>query len=235
MSETAEKTDTKNSDKAQSKRMTIADVQANLDKVVDSTNEAVGSLQDQIATIGDSQNAILEQLKAMSAAHHPTGAMATGGGNSVEAALQDLGGRGVIDDDAMGAMDKLSYMELRDKHLPTKEEYEKFMHEKCLVRIHPDARDNPELFASVSVNGRQFVLARGPVVEIPRYAVYALARSKPHSYTPQKDKDVTTHEKTNVNAYVYREHRYLRFPFEVIKDENPLGPAWLQMVLREDH
>jgi len=107
-------------------------------------------------------------------------------------------------------------------------EQEKFMEEILDVYVHSSSNENDPPHGIVNCNGINQPFFRGEVTPMRRKYVEILARMKETKYS-QPAQNMMNPEAGNVviprtmNVY----------PFQVNKDPNPLGPAWLQHILLE--
>lgn len=104
-------------------------------------------------------------------------------------------------------------------------ELEKFMSEVLTVRIYPTPDKNAVQFPTPSCNGVNQPFIRGKVQKVRRKYVEILARTRTTGYT-QMVPDSSRPEHILMipsDALVY--------PFEVLHDPNPTGPAWLKAIL----
>lgn len=100
-----------------------------------------------------------------------------------------------------------------------------FMEEKMEVLVHESTDANAEPIVQVACNGINQFFPRGTPVVCKRKYVEVLARAKETSIATQTvntDRDVIN----RINK-----HTALRYPFSVIRDENPKGATWLKSVL----
>lgn len=100
-----------------------------------------------------------------------------------------------------------------------------FMEERMEVMVHESTDSNAEPIVHVACNGINQFFPRGEPVTVKRKFVEVLARAKQTSISTQTvntDRDVIN----RINK-----HTALRYPFSVIRDENPKGAAWLKSVL----
>lgn len=98
-----------------------------------------------------------------------------------------------------------------------------FMEEVLEVQLSESTNPNDENIVYVSNNGISQYFIRGRIQQVKRKFVEVLARAK--------QTNVTTEE---VNReVVLRRQTSLKYPFQVIYDPNPKGPAWLKGILTE--
>jgi hypothetical protein len=100
-----------------------------------------------------------------------------------------------------------------------------FLEEKVDVLVHESTDPNAEPIVPTAVNGVNQFFPRGQVVTCKRKFVEVLARSKVESF-----KTKVIHEDGNVYNRMERQRGY-RYPFSVVRDDNPKGHAWLKSVM----
>ncbi len=105
---------------------------------------------------------------------------------------------------------------------------EQFMNEPVDVMINESTDPNADPMPTVFVNGTPQRFFRGRVQTVKRKYVEALARAK---QTHVGTREFTNHEGA-LDVKITRSTG-LRFPFSVMADANPNGPAWLKKVLAE--
>lgn len=102
----------------------------------------------------------------------------------------------------------------------------KFMAEPVTIFFHESSDKEAPRFEEININGRLEVFERGKEKTVPRYFVDHLARMKVTT--------ITSVERTNDEGLKYMQqvpYTKLKFPFNVVRDDNPLGPAWLKATL----
>ena len=102
----------------------------------------------------------------------------------------------------------------------------KFMEEHVEVMLHESTDPNAENPVFTSCNGVSQYFSRGQVQRVKRKFVYILASCKEHN--------ISTPEYTapdGSRATGIRKTSSLKYPFSIISDPNPRGPAWLKSVL----
>lgn len=104
-------------------------------------------------------------------------------------------------------------------------ELEAFMNEPVMVTVMSGGKDNEAPFVPVSVNGVMQMFRRDVPIVVKRKYVERLARAKETSY--DQDLDERQGERMNVLQQI----KSLRYPFQVNRDDNPKGSAWLRAVL----
>lgn len=105
---------------------------------------------------------------------------------------------------------------------------ETFMNEIVEVFVHSSSDENAPDHFILNVNGSNQPVFRGHVTPMKRMFLEVLARMKETKYS-QRNMDFSAPEKSNQiiprTAQVY--------PFEIVKDPNRNGPAWLHKILSE--
>lgn len=108
-------------------------------------------------------------------------------------------------------------------------EEEVFMNEIVEVYCYPSTNENEPPHFTLSVNGTNQPVFRGSVTPMKRKYLEVLARMKQTAFT-QPARDIMNPEAGNQligrTALVY--------PFELRKDPNPRGPAWLAAIVSEN-
>lgn len=105
-------------------------------------------------------------------------------------------------------------------------EDESFMNEPVTVRIATTTDKNAPPMAMPQVNGVNQPIFRGVPTTVKRKYVEALARARETSY--QQQADPNSPDKIDMVPTTV-----LSFPFEILRDNNPKGRAWLEKVLAE--
>lgn len=114
------------------------------------------------------------------------------------------------------------------RYTAEKLEYEMFMHEYLLVRLH-DTTDETQIPVPQTTNsGRSQFFVRGQPQWVRRLSIEPLARAKKTTYTQQ-----LVGESEN-KQYINIPHTALMYPFEVLKD-SPRGKQWLRAILNEPY
>lgn len=104
----------------------------------------------------------------------------------------------------------------------------KFMEEPVQVRVHATAEANPEPIIGIWNNGRSQFFIRNQIQTVKRKFVEGLARARTTRYTQEIYRDAN-----GDTAIRNIPSTALRYPFSVIRDDNPNGGAWLSKVLDE--
>ena len=103
-----------------------------------------------------------------------------------------------------------------------------FFNEIVHVKILDDARPNAEQTIQTSVNGVNQFFIRGQVTKVKRMFLEVLARARPYNLSTPEYVDSTGNKATKINKTFG-----LSYPFQVLRDPNPDGPAWLERTLLE--
>jgi hypothetical protein len=105
---------------------------------------------------------------------------------------------------------------------------EAFMNEMVEILVHTTTDENAPPMVLLNVNGTNQPIPRGVPVKVRRKYVEVLARCKETKYR-QPDRDMMNPEQGNEmlgrTGQVY--------PFQLVSDPNPKGPAWLAAVQAE--
>lgn len=104
---------------------------------------------------------------------------------------------------------------------------EAFMNEFVTVHVHSTTDENQPSQFIINCNGVNQPVIRGVDISMRRKYVEILARMKETKYT-----QVTPNPAAPDVSELKARHG-LVYPFDLIKDENPRGRAWLQNVLAE--
>lgn len=106
---------------------------------------------------------------------------------------------------------------------------EAFYNEMVDIIVHESTDPAAVPIPQINVNGVNQFFLRGQKQAVKRKFVARLARMKQRRYTQQIANDPAS---GNVIQRMVP-HVGLRYPFSVINDPNPKGPAWLQKILSE--
>jgi hypothetical protein len=115
-----------------------------------------------------------------------------------------------------------------DKSLAAAVKEAKFMEEIVEIEIAPDTNENAQPMVVLNVNGINQPVWRGYPTPVRRKFVEVLARMKETRYS-QRPTDFINPETSN--AMIPRTGQ--AYPFQVLKDPNPKGYAWLRQILAE--
>lgn len=102
----------------------------------------------------------------------------------------------------------------------------KFMDEILIVRLHKSTDKNSASHVILSVNGMTQPVFRGTSTPLKRKYVEVLARMIESTYEQKSyERELDRYEMLETAAQAY--------PFEVIRDDNPIGREWLEHILAE--
>ena len=104
-------------------------------------------------------------------------------------------------------------------------ELEAFMNEPVMVTVMSGGKDNEAPFVPVSVNGVLQMFRLDVPIVVKRKYLERLARAKEAGY------DQTVDDRLGEKMNQLRQKHSLRYPFQVNRDDNPRGAAWLRAVL----
>ena len=102
----------------------------------------------------------------------------------------------------------------------------KFMDEIVIVKLHKTTDKNASSHVILSCNGMTQPVFRGVPTPLKRKYVEILARMVESTYEQH------THP-VEMERYEMQETTALAYPFEVIRDDNPIGREWLDHILAE--
>lgn len=103
-----------------------------------------------------------------------------------------------------------------------------FNEELVTVRVSETTDPKEGICISTWNDGRHQLFIRGEDVTVKRKFLEVLARSKPVTYANVEYVDAEGNR-----AVKYPKRTANRFPFAVIRDDNPRGGAWLRKILAE--
>ena len=148
----------------------------------------------------------------------------------LNAAEQDLGKQKTLVIPSAGEIIRNDQeLEVSDKPMSANEFDElSFMEEKVEVMVHESTDPNAENPVHLGCNGVNQYVLRGQPIVVRRKFVEILARAK---QTAMKTAEVRGYD-GELQTQVQKSSA-LRYPFSIIRDENPKGAAWLRGVLSE--
>lgn len=103
-----------------------------------------------------------------------------------------------------------------------------FNNELMTIQVHTSTDKTTSRCVPVWVNGRIQMFIRGQEQTVKRMFVERLARCKVTSYTNEEFRDGDGNMSVR-----WPKTDSLAYPFSVIEDKNPNGPAWLRKILAE--
>lgn len=104
-----------------------------------------------------------------------------------------------------------------------------FAKELITIRVDESTDENAEKQVEVWNNGDLMIFPRGKDVTCERRFVETLMRAKPTKYSQRAVLD----DLGKVGGYQEIPQRALRYHFQVVKDDSPLGQAWLKACLSQ--
>lgn len=107
-----------------------------------------------------------------------------------------------------------------------------FMAERVEIILHRGREKFSPNVHDFYVNGRPMWIPVDTPVSIPRAYLEVMARSQPYDVQTQVDKNEGDDAASAVLNTIKR-YQSSKYPFAVLKDPNPKGPAWLAKVMRE--
>lgn len=133
---------------------------------------------------------------------------------------------------AMGSIDPEDFrdnFEVIDSRVTSDQlKAEAFFEEPIDVVISTTDNPTAEAIITLQCNGINQFLLRGVKHTVKRKFVEILARAKAETISTPEYTDAAGNRATKINKT-----QGLKYPFTVMYDPNPEGPAWLQRVLRE--
>ena len=125
--------------------------------------------------------------------------------------------------------DLIDIVEVQDTpHWKNKAKMMAFMDEPVTVVIASDSNPDAEQIIDLGCNGLPQRLFRNEPTVIKRKYVDVLARAKNEFITTPQITDASGNQTTKIVRTPG-----LKYPFRVLKDNNPDGPVWLERVLAE--
>jgi len=104
-------------------------------------------------------------------------------------------------------------------------ELEAFMNEPVMVTVLSGGKDNEMPYVPVRVNGTIQMFKRDTPIVVKRKYLERLARAKETGYNQTVD------DRLGERMNMLHNHHSLRYPFQVNRDDNPRGAAWLRSIL----
>lgn len=123
-------------------------------------------------------------------------------------------------------VERVRLMDVDSPEFREKAQIEAFMEEMVEVQIHTTSDKDADQVFEIAVNGRRCMFHRGQKKRVKRYFVFGLATARPNHY----DNQAYTMN-NGARAYRYPVRSGLRYPFNMTRDENPIGEAWLERIL----
>ena len=103
-----------------------------------------------------------------------------------------------------------------------------FLEEMVMIRIHESGDPAAEAVVQLGVNGRQVFIKRGEDVIVRRKYVEQLLRAKPENISTNIRRDADGNVRNMIGKT-----RALKYPFSIVRDDNPRGRAWERKIRTE--
>lgn len=123
------------------------------------------------------------------------------------------------------SVDLIDPVNERDLHALASEEA--FMNEPVEIFVHPVSDENAPPYVILNVNGVSQPVARGTAQTVKRKFVEVLARMKETKYTQVQNNLNDPSDRSLIGR------TGLCYPFDMLKDANPRGRAWLNKIMAE--
>lgn len=107
-------------------------------------------------------------------------------------------------------------------------EFEKFMQDVLVIKVHSTGDPNEPPSAFVGSNGRKGWIPRDVPIKIRREFVGSLAQGQLTIWRTEKVADPEAPEGTRA-----RKKTAAAYPFDVLVDPHPRGRAWLERMMRQ--
>lgn len=107
-------------------------------------------------------------------------------------------------------------------------EYETFMHDPLVIRIHETTDKNAPPLVGSGVNGDYRWFPRGVKIRVQRKFVEVLARSHERSL-----KTIENPDKSVEDGMITRRSQAQPYGLQVLHDPHPKGNVWLERVTRQ--
>lgn len=143
---------------------------------------------------------------------------------------QQIGQEGVVTMKPHGdpELDKPDIQVIDGPRASEKAEELAFMEEPVTVMVLESQNEFDHAIVTIGVNGRNQNFVRGQPITVKRKYVEGLARAKPVGY---RNEEYTMEDGTR--SFRYPKRTGLRFPFQIVRDDNPRGADWLRKILAE--
>ena len=105
-----------------------------------------------------------------------------------------------------------------------------FMEEKIDVMVHETTDPNAEQIVETWANGVSQRFIRGQVQTVKRKFVNILACAKNTGITTKDARDYNGDQTTVIGR-----HTALKYPFSIVRDDNPRGAQWLKSTLAQSY
>lgn len=210
------------------KTLNMKSLQSEVNAQNAATAERLDSLEETLAETNAGMESILDALKGMTAQNMPT--QRTPNHQDAAGIIEDFEKDEVFaefDDDLQKVVPVDRALEEIDMDHEARLAFDQ---EKLVVVVAPSFEEDQDPRVEIAVNGKSVIFLRGQNTKVPRYIVEGLARAKPYTYG-----NVEYLKENGDRAVKWPEHMGLRYPFSVLYDPNPIGPAWLDSILSQRH
>lgn len=103
-----------------------------------------------------------------------------------------------------------------------------FLEEYVVINIHESSEKGAENPVPLWINGRGVAIVRGEDMAVRRKYVEMLLRAKPEGIETRITRDGNGNVKNHIDKT-----RSLKYPFSIVLDRNPRGPAWARKIRSE--
>jgi hypothetical protein len=190
------------------KRLSANDVAERLDRVVDSTNDALSAISAQLSALTQAMNRPAASPR-----------------NEFDAAAQFGTQESVAEFGDDGVLARPRLEDVNSPEFKAKADQMAFMNEMVTIHVHETSERDADQSFMVSVNGRSVVLQRGNQYTVPRFILEVLSRARPVHYTNQEYIG-----DDGVRRVRYPSRAGLRYPFSVVTDSDR-GKAYTKRLL----
>lgn len=148
----------------------------------------------------------------------------------IEAAEEQVGQPGIVTmpSDGEARLERPEIVPVDGPDWKAKAELLAFMEEPVTVVVHTSTDKNASQIVEVWNDGRVQRFLRGEEQVVKRKFVEVLARAKSDTF-----RSVEYMDEAGNQAFRYPKTTSLKYPFAVIRDDNPKGSAWLKKILAE--
>lgn len=137
--------------------------------------------------------------------------------------------QGLIAKGATKIDDQIDVQNVAESDLDKLAADEAFMHERVKILIHSTTDANAPPYFRGGVGQDQETVLRDVPTWVYRKTLEVIARMK----ETRVSQDLTPNAQGEITAASLRGHTGLSYPFVLLEDKNPRGPAWLANVLAE--
>jgi len=146
--------------------------------------------------------------------------------------LEEVGPTGVVRDvikgDDVQTIEEVNITEVDSPAFSEKAALLAFYEEPVTITIHTTHNPQDEQVFAVGVNGKQQIFKRGETYTVARKFVEGLLRARPVHYANEEYR-----MEDGSQAVRNPSRTGLRYSFQVVRDENPVGPQWLAAIMSQ--